>query len=69
MKNIQSGTAEENFIPPGISGSFQIEAPRGRAGEESDSVKDILIALFAYPAAEPTGKALTGIHEVVDRCG
>ncbi len=39
-----------------------IETPRDRAGEESDSVKEFLIALFAYPAAEPTGNALTGIH-------
>ena len=59
--------------PAGITGSrppvlttgrvpLTFEAPRDRAGEESDSVKDFLIAWIAYPAAEPTGNALTGIH-------
>ena len=40
----------------------RIETPRGRASGESDSVKDFFIVLFAYPAAEPTGNALTGIQ-------
>jgi len=44
-------------------GTSSIETPRSRAGEESDSVKDFFIVLFAYPAAEkPTKNALTGIQ-------
>ena len=39
-----------------------IETPRSRADEESDSVKDFFSVLFAYPAAKPTGNALTGIQ-------
>ena len=45
-----------------IRGLDEIEAPRVRAGEESDSVKNFSSVLFACPAAEPTGNALTGIH-------
>ena len=41
----------------------KIETPHSKAGEESDSVKDFFSVLFAYPAAEPTGNALTGIQE------
>jgi len=39
-----------------------IETPRGKAVEESDSVKDFFSVLFAYPVAEPSGIALTGIQ-------
>jgi hypothetical protein len=39
-----------------------IETPRSKADEESDSVKDFFSVLFAYPVAEPTGNALTGIQ-------
>jgi hypothetical protein len=38
-----------------IAGDRQIETPRRRACEESDSVKDFFSILFAYPAAKPTG--------------
>ncbi|GEM_PF-2867051 len=39
-----------------------IETPRSRADEESDSVKDFFIVLFAYPEARPSRNALTGIQ-------
>jgi len=41
---------------------YIIETPRSRAGEESDSVKDFFSVLFANPAAELAGIALTGIQ-------
>jgi hypothetical protein len=40
----------------------KIETPRSKAGEESDSVKDFFSVLLAYPAAELSGNALTGIQ-------
>ncbi len=43
--------------------------PRGRAGEESDSVEDFSIVLLAYPAAEPTGNALAGIQTTLQNIG
>jgi hypothetical protein len=43
------------------SGNRTIDTPRGRASEESDSVKACYS--FANPAAGTAGKALTGIQE------
>ena len=36
-----------------------METPRSKADEESYSVKDFLIVLFAYPEAKRIGNALT----------
>ena len=41
---------------------MDIETPRSKADEESDSVKDFLGVLFANPAAKLTGNKLTGIQ-------
>jgi len=41
---------------------YIIETPRSRAGGESNSVKDFFSVLFANPAAELAGIALTGIQ-------
>ena len=47
------------LVPGPVPG---IETPHSRADEESDSVKDFFIVLFAYPEAKPSGNALTGIQ-------
>ena len=39
-----------------------VETPLSRTDEESDSVKDFISVLFAYPAANPVGNVLTGIQ-------
>ena len=41
----------------------EIETPRSKADEESDSANDFFIVLFAYPETKPSGNALTGIQK------
>ncbi len=46
----------------------RIETPRGRAGEESESVKDFFSVLFAYPVSTLSrGNALTGFQRSTSR--
>jgi len=45
----------------GTPADREFKLPAASSGE-SDSVKDFFCVLLAYPAAEPTGNALAGIH-------